>query len=90
MKCLLCGVPKTKCSIASPIPVIYINGISKCFHWVKCVLYADHINLFVDSDTIIDLYTLENQAVAAYNDWFFANRLTLNKNKTLHVSFHKK
>ena len=55
------------------------------FDWVNCVLYADDTYLFVESDTIIGLYTLGNEAVAAYNVWFLANRLALNKNKTLQV-----
>ena len=79
-KCVLSGVPQG--SVLSPF-------FYKFFDLVKCVLYADDTNLFVESDTINGLYMLRNQAVPAYNDWFLANRLILNKSKTLHVIFHR-
>ena len=86
---VLYGVPQG--SILSPVIfLLYNNDISKYFDYVKCVLYAEDTNLFVESETINSLYMLGNQVVTAYNEWFLVKRLTLTKNKTLHVIFHKK
>ena len=86
MKCVLYGVPQG--NYLSPILLLlHVNDISNCFDCVECVLYADDTNLFVESDIIIGLYMLGNQAVIAYNDWFLANSLTICENKTRHVIF---
>ena len=83
------GVPQG--SAVSPVLfLIYINDIVECFHGSKCVLYADDTSVFVESDDISELYTLGNEAVSSYNFWFVANRLTVNKSKTLHVIFRRK
>ena len=54
-----------------------------------CIIRRRYI-FFIESDTINGLYTLGNQAVTAYYDWFLSNSFTLNKNKTLHAIFHRK
>ena len=53
-------------------------------------LYADDTNSFVESDAINGLYALGNQVFLAWNDWFFASRLILNKKKKLQAVFHRK
>ena len=57
---------------------------------VKCVLYADVTNLFVESITIDGLYTIENKVDVAYTDWFFANRLTHKTIRALQAIFRVK
>ena len=69
----------TNYCLASPFPCC----ILMMFHNVLVVInvyYTPTIQFFfVESDTINGLYTLGNQAVTAYYDWFLSNSFTLNK-----------
>ena len=79
LKCVLYGVPQGNVIILRVLFQLYINDVSNCFDFVKCVLYAGDTNLFVESETISGFYTLGHRAIATSNDWFLANRLALNK-----------
>jgi len=50
-------------------------------------LFADDRNLFYSSKSISDLQHVLNQEMAALSEWFKANRLSLNIDKTSYILF---
>ena len=68
--------------VLSPVlPQLYFNDLSNCFECINILFYADDTTLFVESDTINDLYTFGIKAVVIYDDWIHCSTLTLNKSK---------
>ena len=54
---------------------------------LKFVLFADDTNLFYSSKSISDLQHVLNHEMAALSEWFKANRLSLNIDKTSYMLF---
>ena len=86
--CYLCCT--TKSGVLPVLFLIYITDIAKCHDCTKWVMYAGDTIINVASKTISDLYVRGNLAVSLYNEWFTSIRLTVNKNKTLYLIFHRK
>ena len=76
--------------ISPELFLIYINNIDKCLHCTKSVLYSDDTDNFMKSKSVSRLYAIGHQAVASFKEWFSSNRLTVCKNKTLCIIFHRK
>jgi len=75
------GVPQG--SILGPLLfLIYINDICCSSSVLKFILFADDTNLFYSSKSISDLQHVLNHEMAALSEWFKANRLSLNIDKT--------
>ena len=53
-------------------------------------MFADDAVLFDVSDDLHALYNKLQQDLSLLNDWFIANKLTLNVDKTKYVIFHRK
>ena len=51
------------------------------------ILFADDINLFYSSKSISELQQVLNNELAALSEWFKANRLSLNIDKTSYILF---
>ena len=83
---ITCGVPQG--SILGPLLfLIYINDICCASSVLKFILFADDTNLFYSSKSISDLQHVLNQEMAALSEWFKANRLSLNIDKTSYILF---
>jgi len=66
-------------SILGPLLfLIYINDIASASSVLHKLLYADDINIFC-ADRLTQIVTNE---LCIINDWFLANKLSINVNKT--------
>ena len=57
---------------------------------LKSVIFADDTNLLHTCDNINTLVKEFNTELGKYNDWFKANKLSLNCGKTKFILFTKK
>ena len=66
--------------------LLYINDI--CSNILEFDLFADDTNLFFNNPNILNLETILNVELENVSQWLFANKLSLNIEKTSFVVFH--
>ena len=88
MSNIICGVPHG--SILGPLLFItYVNDLCQTSEFLKPVRFADDTNLFCKSKTVKTLFTKANTGLKKISEWFQANKLSLNEDKTRFKVFHK-
>ena len=89
MKIVKCDVPLG--SILEPLFfLIFVNDLNNSTTKVlDPVLFADDTNLFCSDNNMRALFETANQELSQINDWFLANKLSLNVEKTKYMLFHK-
>ena len=65
--------------------LIYINNIANAVPNEKLRLFADDTNLFLARNTALSVADAANNTVL--NNWFLANKLSLNTDKTFYMVF---
>ena len=78
---ITCGVPQG--SILGPLLfLIYINDLHSFSKIIKSILFADDTNLFFSHSNVKTLFKTVNEELVKIDEWFKANKLSLNIDKT--------
>ena len=81
-----CGVPQG--SILGPLLfLLYINDLCNATEIGELILFADDTNLFYSHDDVSSLMSLINSKLSMLNEWFQANKLSVNISKTNYIIF---
>jgi len=66
----------------------HINDMPKCSNILEFHVFADDTNLFFNNPNILNLETILNVELEKVSQWLYANKLSLNIEKTSFVVFH--
>ena len=82
-----CGVPQG--SVLGPLLfLLYVNDLPNTLNLCKALLFADDTTIFYTHDDIDILYQTVNNELSEANEWFRANKLSINATKTYYLLFH--
>ena len=88
MEVVKCDVPQG--SILRPfLFLIFMNDLNNSMKVLNPVLFAEDKNLYCSKGKIRTLFKTASQELNQINDWFLANKLSLNVEKTKYMLFHK-
>ena len=80
MEPVKCGVSQGS-TLGPFLFVIFVNDIDNSTEVLDPVLFADDANLFCSDNNIRTLFETVSQGLSLINDWFLANKLSLNVQK---------
>ena len=81
-----CGVPQG--SVLGPLLfIIYTNDLTKILNHSNTILFADDTTLYASGSNLQDVITYIEQDLYILSDWFCANKLSLNTQKTNFMVF---
>ena len=85
---ITCGTPQR--SILGPLLfLIFVNDLHKVTKYLDPIMFADNTKLFYFHKNIKTLFQIVKSELKLVNEWFLANKLSLNAKKTKYVLFHK-
>ncbi|XP_065684224.1 uncharacterized protein LOC136096636 [Hydra vulgaris] len=88
LEVISCGVPQG--SILGPLLfLLYINDIHLSSKFLNFVLFADDTNIFFSGSNLKFVFSTVNTELINLNEWFKANKLSVNIDKTKYILFTK-
>ena len=89
LKEITCGVPQG--SVLGPLLfILYINDLHKACTTGNTRIFADDTNIFFKCKDIKEITTIGSQLMTQLQNWFKANKLTLNSQKSNFIVFRSK
>ncbi len=83
-----CGVPQG--SVLGPLLfIIYTNDLPNCLDLSKCILFADDTTIYRSGSDVNQLKLDIERDLEKLDDWFRANKLSLNVQKTHFMVFRQ-
>ena len=61
--------------------LVYFNDLSFSSKILNPIMFANNTNLFYEHKNVIKLFVTVNEELMNINDWFMANKLSLNVGK---------
>ena len=86
---ITCGVPQGSV-LGFLLFIIYTNDLPNSMKHSKCILFADDTTVYHSSTNLNELIGLFEEDLVTLTDWFCANKLSLNVNKTNFLVFSPK
>ena len=85
------GVPQGS-NLGPLLFLLYINDLANVSTTLHFILFADDTNIFYSNHSCTSLMEIVNLELTLISQWFLANRLTLNVEKTNFINFksHRK
>ena len=68
---------------------IFVRDLNNSTKILDPLLFADDTNLFCSDNNIRTLFETAKEELSQINDWFLANKLSLNVEKVKYILFHK-
>ena len=69
--------------------LVYVNDLQSYSKILNPIMFPDDTKLFYEHKNIIKPFATVNEELMNINDWFMANKLSLNVGKTKYSLFHK-
>ena len=69
--------------------LLFINYLWHSTSLLEAILFANATNLYCSHNNVKELFRTMNAELSHLNDWFYANKLSLNNDKTKYVFIHK-
>ena len=76
------GAPQGSC-LGPLLFLVFCNDLHLNLKYTKCILFADDTTVYFSSKNVSLLMASIEHNLNALNDWFKANKLNLNKNKSV-------
>lgn len=81
---IIYGVPQG--SVLGPLLfIIYTNDLPNEIKRANTILFADDTTVYITSNNIGNMFNIMNEQLSILSDWFKANKLSLNINKTMYM-----
>ena len=88
LKYVSCGVLQGS-ALKPLLFLVYVNDLLNASCLLDPIMFANDTNLFFNHKDIKHLFTVVNNELVNIKDWFTANKLSLNVEKTKYSFFHK-